>query len=332
MIDEKIENKEVTWKLYDIPVFGTITAPTYDGAHPAVIFVAGSGPTDRNWNSPLLPGTNGSGKLLAEALASHGFVTLRYDKVASGPHVRENIPKLIGKISMQSHLDELKGAVETVIAQENVDKNNLFVLTNSEGAIHAVNYQLQSKNNPFKGLALTGAPGRSIGEVSHTQISNQVKQLPNAEATMKAYDDAIADFLANKPPSNNTALPEGNIKLIIQSLWSPANLPFSRELWSYSLSQTIQRIDQPILVLIGKRDIQVDWKIDGAALEKATADKNAVSFVYPENANHVLKHETKPLEEINSQYAALSYNAPNAELDREATDAILNWLNSQTQK
>jgi hypothetical protein len=46
----------------------------------------------------------------------------------------------------------------------------------------------------------------------------------------------------------------------------------------------------------------------------------------------VLKHEVKPLEEITAQYACLSYNAPNAELDREAANAILNWLNKQTQK
>jgi len=45
----------------------------------------------------------------------------------------------------------------------------------------------------------------------------------------------------------------------------------------------------------------------------------------------VLKHEVKPLEEITAQYAGLSYNAPNAELDSEVANAILNWLNKQTQ-
>ena len=331
MRNNAIGDKEVSWKVHDILVLGTITTPTDNEVHPAVVFVAGSGPTDRNWCSPFLPGTNGSGKLLAKVLASHGFVTLRYDKVASGPHVRENIPKLIGKISMQSHLEELKGAVDTVLAEKNVDTDNLFVLTNSEGAIHAVNYQLQTKSNRFKGLVLTGAPGRAIGDVSRTQIFNQVKQLPNAEKIMETYDDAIAAFLANKPPSKDTVLPEGNIKLVLQSLWNPANLPFSRELWCYNLPEYIVKIDEPMLIVIGKKDIQVDWKIDGCELEKATAKKTEVSFVYPENANHVLKHEVKPLEEITAQYAALSYNAPTAELDREATEAIFNWLNKQSQ-
>ena len=325
-----IKNAEASWNVLGLSVNATITGPADRQVHPAVVFVAGSGPTDRNWCSPALPGTNGSAKLLAEALAHHGFITLRYDKLASGPNIRENVVKLIGKISMQSHLEELRGAVETIIELENVDKDNLFVLTNSEGAIHAVNYQLQAKSNRFKGLVLTGAPGRAIAEVARSQIFNQVKQLPNAEALMKIYDGAIADFMANKPPAKDAPLPEGNIKLIILSLWNPANLPFSRELWPYSLPEYLARVDEPMLVLIGKKDIQVDWRTDGGELEKATAKKSAVSFVYPENANHVLKHEVKPLEEITAQYGALSYNAPSAELDKEAVNAVFAWLSVQT--
>jgi uncharacterized protein len=148
-----------------------------------VVFIAGSGPTDRNWCSPLLPGTNGSAKLLAEALANRGFVTLGYDKLASGPHARENVPKLTGKISMRSHLKELTGAVETILSEPNVDE--LFVLTNSEGAIHAVNYQLQTKEHCFAGLVLTGAPGRTIGQVSRDQIYAQARALPNPDKMIK---------------------------------------------------------------------------------------------------------------------------------------------------
>lgn len=322
-----IESKEVTWKVYGIDIYGTITAPADANIHPAVILVAGSGPTDRDWCSPLLPGTNGSGKLVAEALAKQGYITLRYDKVASGPYVRENIPKLVGKISMQSHVEELKGAVETLLAQKAVDKNNLFALTNSEGAIHAVNYQLQAKSNRFKGLVLTGAPGRAIGDVSRTQIQNQVKQLPNAEAIMQVYDEAIADFLAGKPMTKE--MPIENLKFLLMSLYSPMNLPFARELWSYSLPEYLAKVHEPVLIVIGKKDIQVDWKLDGSELEKLTATKTAISIVYPENANHVLKHEISPIEQINAQAATLNYNAPEATLDKDTVTAILNWFSKQ---
>jgi pimeloyl-ACP methyl ester carboxylesterase len=231
-----------------------------------VVFVAGSGPTDRDWCSPLLPGKNGSGKLLAEYLASQGFLTLRYDKIASGPHAQENVSKMIGKISMQSHVDELSGAVNTL---EGAD--SLFALTNSEGAIHALNYQLQAKTK-FKGMVLTGAPGRSIGKVARTQIVNQLASLPNRETIIKQYDASIASFVNGKPVVPDSALPEG-IKQLLLSLITPANLPFARELWAYDPSEVISKIKEPILVIIGKKDIQVDWQVDGKTLEVAVAGK-----------------------------------------------------------
>jgi ABC-type thiamine transport system ATPase subunit len=63
--------------------------------------VAGSS-YDR-WNSPLIPDQR-QRALLAHVLTAHSFITLRYDKRASGPHVRENMQHLMGKISMQGHL------------------------------------------------------------------------------------------------------------------------------------------------------------------------------------------------------------------------------------
>src|SRR2546421_12645046 len=108
------ESSDVNWQLDSTTVYGTLVRPSGTGPFPAVVMVAGSGPTDRDWNSPLLPGSNGSARLLAEALARAGTASLRYDKRASGPHVRENMQALIGHFSMQSHVEELAGAVRTL--------------------------------------------------------------------------------------------------------------------------------------------------------------------------------------------------------------------------
>ena len=95
--------------------------------------------------------------------------------------LEETFLSLSAKLACKATLKNLEGAVETVIAEKNVDKDYIFVLTNSEGAIHAVNYQLQAKHNRFKGLVLTGAPGRAVGELGRSQIFDQIKRLPNAE-------------------------------------------------------------------------------------------------------------------------------------------------------
>ena len=90
MVGLVTDSVEVTWLLDDITMRGTLTVPAGDGRFPAVVMVAGSGPTDRDWCSPLLPGTNGSARLLAEAFADAGIASLRYDKRASGPDVAES--------------------------------------------------------------------------------------------------------------------------------------------------------------------------------------------------------------------------------------------------
>src|SRR5579885_1415112 len=120
------ESSEVSWPLDSTNVYGTLVRPAAPGPFPAVVMVAGSGPTDRDWNSPLIPGSNGSARLLAEALARAGFASLRYDKRVVGPHARENLSSLMGKISMQSHLDELTGAVRTLANREEIRQDRIF--------------------------------------------------------------------------------------------------------------------------------------------------------------------------------------------------------------
>jgi pimeloyl-ACP methyl ester carboxylesterase len=321
-------SQEATWTVDGIDVFGTLTIPKGKELYPGVVFVAGSGPTDRNWESPLIPGKNGSGRLLAEALGGAGFISLRYDKRASGPHVKENLPKLIGKMSMQSHLDELMGAVDALLKTPSVDKKRLFVLTNSEGMIHALHYQSQVKKNRFRGLVLTGAPGRAVGDVARTQLVEQLEPLPNRKDIMKLYDKAIKAFAAGQEVEPNPTLPDA-IQNIIRSLIVPANLPFSRELWTTDPSKLLLGINEPILVVIGKKDVQVDWRADGKPLEEATKNRKNVTFFYPENANHVLKHDETPRNKIVAAEVAKQYNAAETHLDKETVSTIVHWLERQ---
>jgi hypothetical protein len=53
---EDFFSEEVAYQVDDIQVYATLTRPVGEGPRPAVVFVAGSGPTDRDWCSPLLPG------------------------------------------------------------------------------------------------------------------------------------------------------------------------------------------------------------------------------------------------------------------------------------
>ena len=232
-------------------------------------------------------------------------------------------------MSMQSHVDELAGAVRTMAAEEWIRADRLFALGNSEGTLHALSYQLHSPAIPLAGLILTGPPGRAVGAVARSQLAAQAAGIPDGMALLALYDAAIARFLAGEPINPDPALPDG-VKLLLQSLETPANLPFARELWTADAATLLPEVPAPVLVIIGKKDVQVDWQADGEPLQRSAAEREDVTFIFPDNANHVLKHEPRPRAELVQAEVMSGYNAPDAHLDPEAEAAILAWLAART--
>ena len=80
-----------------------------------------------------------------------------------------------------------------------------------------------------------------------------------------------------------------------------------------------------MLVIIGKKDIQVDWQADGEPLKLAAAGHEEVTFLFPENANHILKQELRPRSEL--VLAEMEgYNASDTHLDPQALASMQEWL------
>lgn len=315
---------EVTWNIGTTTVTATLTLPAGPGPHPAVVFLAGSGPTDRNWTSPLIPGKNGTAPLLAARLAGEGFASLRYDKRFLGPFAQGNMQELMGKLSFKSHEEEVSSAVAFLKNRKEIAPGHIYALTNSEGGIHALNCQLRSKN--FRGLVLTAPPGRAPKPLMRAQIAAQVASLPEGGDIMAGYDRLIERFEKGEPFSPEPAVPAPLNGLIQGMLYNPANLPFMRELFSADPAQLIAGIDIPALVIIGKKDVQVDWKEDGLILERSAPEKT--SFIYPSDADHPLKHEPRPREELTAE-AGLHYNEEGRILDGTTAESIISWLKAE---
>jgi dienelactone hydrolase len=320
-------SKEISLKLGETTMDGTITSPEKSGTYPGVVFVAGSGPTDRNWESPLIPGSHGSARMIAEQLSQHRYVTLRYDKRVSGPRAKQNLPALMGHISMESHFEELRAAVTYLMNSPEVDPKRVFVLTSSEGAAHALQYQTHTGIQPFHGMIFTGAPGRALSEITNYQIATLLKTLPDGADLLSRYQKLIKRFEDNLSFNPDPKLPE-SVNTLVASLNSPANQPFSREFWSFRAADYIGKITVPVLIIIGKKDLQTDWKLEGDVLEQAVKGKKNVTFYYPENANHVLKFESRPRTELDIGTIFQTYNTPDAKLDPKTIKMILNWLDT----
>jgi pimeloyl-ACP methyl ester carboxylesterase len=319
---------QVSWLVDDIDVNATLTRPQGDGPFPSIIMVAGSGPTDRNWNSPLIPGNNGSAALLAQELTQLGYVTLRYDKRPSGPRANENAVKLTGKISMQSHVDELAGGMKYLANQNFVNRRKLFVLTNSEGGVHALNYQTRGNKPGFSGMILTAPPARPVGLVAHEQLAAQLSPVPGGEEWLAMYDSAIDDFVAGRAVKVDESLPEG-VRIMLHAVSNPVNQPFSRELWVTDPAKLLSELAVPVLVVIGKKDLQINWQADGSIVEAISKTHKNITVAFPENANHVLKYEPRDRSQLTAIEVTSSYNADGSVLDTETMNIITTWLAAQ---
>jgi len=319
------DSETVRWKIDDTTVHATITRPQDDGdVHPGVLFIAGSGPTDRNWTSPLLKGDNGSAALLARVLADHGVLSLRYDKRLAGKGALVNLVKMVGEISMRSHVDEVRTAMEQLASLSDVDASRLYILTNSEGAIHALNYLRDKPEIPVAGLILTAPPGRTIEELGNTQVAFMLEGREDADELLQAYKGAVDAFLTGNEMTIDPELPEA-ARILLQGLAAPVNQPFARELWTLDIAPWLADLDIPTLVLIGRKDIQVDWQLDGQPLEAQAAGNLLITFAYPEHANHVLKYEPTSRDALTSADGA-TYNLADRVLDLESVDLIMTWL------
>jgi len=315
---------EVSWRLDDITMRGTLTLPASDGPFPAVVLVAGSGPTDRDWCSPLLPGANGSGRLFAETFADAGIASLRYDKRASGHDAAENARVLFGKFSMRSHLEELVAAVGVLVGNDSIDESRIAGLGNSEGTLHVLHYATSQQAVPFVGIVLAAPPGRSVGKVLLNQLALQAAQVPGGAELMPEVEAAAARYEAGQPMNIDPKVPD-SVKMVLASFEAPANLPLARELWNDDATFSLREVEIPTLVLIGRKDLQIDATLDGEPLEQAAIGKDNVTFVYPANANHVFKEDKRSLAEVVAA-PGTGYNETGTRLDPEAHETILAWL------
>ena len=313
---------DLVWTLDGIQMSGTYTRPEGPGRFPAVVFVAGSGPTDRNWESPLLPGENGSARLLAEVLAQHGIATLRYDKRASGPHATENVPQLIGRLSMASHREELEAAAGALIAQAEVDRARIVGLGNSEGCLHVLHYAAAHEPTPFAGIVLTAPPGRPVRDVLMMQLALQMRAVPGGEELILRVREAADRYDRGEPMDPDPRLPEG-VRAVLASFEAPPNLPLARELWAEDATAVLRSIAVPALVVLGGKDLQIDPVADGDPIRRAAAEASDAQVVLLPHANHVLKEERRELADI---VPGTGYNEAGTHLDPEFVDVLLSWL------
>ncbi|MFI5292448.1 MAG: alpha/beta hydrolase [Candidatus Limnocylindrales bacterium] len=279
---------------YTLP--STIALPAGDGAAPCVVFFAGSGPTDRDWTSPLLPGRNGSGAQLALALQARGIGSIRFDKVGSGLNMpKSNAPadlEMLEVLSLAHYVDEAEAAFDEIATRDRCGE--VFLLGHSEGSIHASSAAIARQADPrFGGLISLSGPSRSLLETAIEQI-RAMRIKAGTEAVV--LDPALGDFRAamldpGVPAPDLSALPEAAD--LWQATHAPAQQRVARELILAEPLATLGAYRGRALVVSAANDAQVPGSDADRIFAALGSDPNDKARVTIANANHVYKSETR---------------------------------------
>lgn len=243
-------------------IYGTLTLPISSTAKTfkVALIIAGSGPTDRNGNTPSMQ--NNSLMYLAHQLAIHQIATVRYDKrgIASS--------SAAGKKEENLRFDDYVNDAKLWVNLLNADQrfSSTIVIGHSEGSL--IGMMAADSADQFVSIAGSGI---SADAIIKKQLAAQPKSVQ--DLCYPLIDSLKAGkFLKNVDPA-------------LYALFRPSVQGYMISWFKYDPAVEISKLTIPVLLLQGDKDLQVGVE------NVKTLDSNSKTakvFIIPK-MNHILK-------------------------------------------
>ena len=297
--DTVFSESEVVLKTSTGEIYGTLAIPSNVKVSPVVLIIAGSGPTDRDCNSPMGIQTNAY-KMLSESFAKNGISTLRFDK--------RGIGKSKPAMSSESEL-RFETYINDVIAWISLLKSDkrfssIIILGHSEGSL--IGMIAAEKTNVGGFISIAGV-GKSADKVLQEQLKTKLPPQLLDES------NKILDSLKIGKTVSNV-----NSNLV--ALYRPSVQPYMISWIKYDPAKEIGKLKIPVLIIQGTTDLQVTLN-DSKLLTVAKPDAKVLII---ENMNHVLKESDSDM-----QKNMATYRNPELPLKAGLTDDIVNFIKTK---
>ena len=244
----------------------TLTIPLGTGSQgagpfPGVVFIGGSGRTERDesiaGHRPFL--------VLADALTRQGIAVLRYDKRGTAQSTGN-----YQQASMQDFAGDAQAALAFLKSRKEIDPKRTGILGHSEGGILAA--MVAAHGSEVNWLVLLAAPA-TTGErtlLKQSELIARTGGLPEEQIEHSQQLDRMA-YAAVRSEKSPAAL-EARLKELVEKsglngAMPPAALqeqmrlmttPWFREFLDFDPEQLFAQLKCPVLALNGDRDLQVD--------------------------------------------------------------------------
>lgn len=275
---------------------GTLALPDTGSPEALILFISGSGPTDRDGNSLGLPGKNNSLKYLSDALVESGYATLRFDKRLIGESATRRLSE--EDLRFDTYIDDVRLWANYVTGRFDLP---LYILGHSEGSLIGI---VAAQDLDVAGVISIAGAGRRASELL---LSQTRAQLPPdlMEQTEQIVAELVAGITVDSTPS------------ILAALFRESVQPYLISWFQYDPAEELARLDVPILLIYGTTDVQVPVS---DAIPMQTANPLA-KLVVIEEMNHVLKYVDSDM-----QAQLASYSDPDLPVADALVEQILLFL------
>lgn len=274
-------------------IMGTLLMPGGSSKIPVVLIIAGSGPTDRNGNNPMMK--NESLHMLAQGLAAKGIASVRFDKRGIAASVSAGKPE--ADLRFDDYIQDARAWIE--LLKKDARFSKVIVAGHSEGSLVGM-IAAVGKADGFVSIAGGGKPADRIFK----------EQLASQPAVFKDASYRIIDSLAEGKTVKD-------VHPMLFSFFRPSVQPYMISWFKYNPVTEMAKLNIPVLIVQGTHDSQITTT-DAEAL--ATA-KPTAKLVVIQKMNHVLKIiGDGPSENL------ASYNNPSLPVSEELVKEVVSFV------
>ena len=279
-------------------IHGKLMLPESTLPCPVVLIIAGSGPTDMNGNSIGAGISNNSLLYLAQELAANGIATVRYDKRGIGTSSAAGCKE--EELRFDHYIDDAAAWADKLANDKRFKK--VVIAGHSEGSLIGMVAATRSKAvKAYVSIAGCGSPAYEILE---QQLQSQPAQLQEESA-------AICKELREGHTVEQ-------IPFYLAALYRRSVQPYLISWFRYNPAQEIAKLNIPVLIVQGDKDIQVSVE----EAEKLYSAQPAASLHIIENMNHILKQ----CDTTDQMKQLATYSNPDLPIKAELVSHIVEFI------